>query len=54
MSSFFGRERPAEDVRELLSEADVLMRELSWEVKERVVDEEISLPRLMFRGRCSP
>ena len=45
-SAFLGLERGLED-----EEVVVLMSELSWEVKERVVEEEISLPPASLRGR---
>lgn len=48
MSSFFGFERPEAGLLEV-EVLEELIRELSWEVKDRVVDEEISLPPARFR-----
>ena len=52
MSSFLGFRRDDVVDFEGLLETEVLMREESWEVKERVVEEEISFPlvRLCARG----
>lgn len=54
MSSFRGFERPDEGFEEESVVEEELIRELNCEVKESVVDEDISLPPARFRCRLPP
>lgn len=54
MSSFRGFERPDNGFEEGSVVEELLMSELSCEVKDSVVDEEISLPPARFRCRLPP
>ena len=54
MSSFFGfrRELVGLDRVLVLEDEELEMREPSWDVKDRVVEEEISFPPVRLCGRC--